>query len=95
MLNGDLFPSGTPFRDYSVSEMSRTTANPMIEAHYLKSWPAIVRLILGLWCGNRAVGVIVFADPPREIFVRYGGYTWELGFSHCDCSPAAPRGPCR
>lgn len=50
----------------------------MIRRHYLRRWPGVVTLTLGMRCGLDYVGVIVFALPPRETAQRYGGVTWEL-----------------
>lgn len=58
--------------------ISRRTADAMIRRHYLGRWPGVVVLSLGLFRDQKALGVIVFALPPRETSVRYGGVTWEL-----------------
>lgn len=50
----------------------------MIAAHYLHKWPAVVLLTLGLWLDYEPLGAMVFAGPPRETSIRYGGKTWEL-----------------
>lgn len=62
----------------TVSPLSRIDADRMIKQHYLGRWPGVCVCILGLFEGMRAVGVIVFALPPRETAKRYGGWTWEL-----------------
>ena len=50
----------------------------MVRRHYLKKWPGVEMLTLGLWRDCFLVGVMVFALPPRETMIRYGGETWEL-----------------
>lgn len=56
----------------------------MIQAHYLGKWPAVCTMLISLCRYNEAVryavpvGVAVFALPPRETSMRYGGKTWEL-----------------
>lgn len=61
-----------------VTEIGRQEADWMIRRHYLKRWPGVEMLTLGLWCDCFLVGVMVFALPPRETMIRYGGETWEL-----------------
>ncbi len=62
----------------SVRSVTRLEAHPMIAAHYLQKWPAIIPLSLGLFHGDVLRGVAVFGYPPRETFKRYGGLVWEL-----------------
>jgi hypothetical protein len=50
----------------------------MIRRHYIGKWPGVCVLILALERAGVAIGVIVFALPPRETSKRYGGETWEL-----------------
>jgi len=50
----------------------------MIAAHYIGRWPGVCVLTLAMRRGADALGVIVFAMPPRETSKRYGGVTWEL-----------------
>lgn len=52
--------------------------DPFIRLHYIGHWPGVVVLILGLRHNGRLRGGIVFALPPRETSIRYGGATWEL-----------------
>ncbi len=67
------------FSDYSVALASRAEAEPLVRAHYLKRWPGVCVLTLGMWRGPFLVGVIVFALPPRETMKRYRVSTaWEL-----------------
>lgn len=62
----------------TVTPIAKTDADAMIRSHYLGRWPGVCVLSLGLWREGRALGVIVFALPPRETSKRYGGVTWEL-----------------
>lgn len=67
------------FSEYSVGPASRSEAEPLVRSHYLKRWPGVCVLTLGMWRGPFIVGVIVFALPPRETMKRYGVITaWEL-----------------
>lgn len=50
----------------------------MIRRHYLGKWPGVVTLCLLMEHAGVPVGVVVYALPPRETSVRYGGATWEL-----------------
>lgn len=50
----------------------------MIQRHYIGRWPGVCMLVLALKRAGIAIGVIVFALPPRETMKRYGGETWEL-----------------
>jgi hypothetical protein len=61
-----------------VRVAARSEVEPMIRRHYLGRWPGVVVLILAMARDGMAVGVIVFALPPRETAKRYGGVTWEL-----------------
>ena len=61
-----------------VRPAERLQLEPMIQAHYLRSWPAVCVLRLGLFVHGEVVGCVVFALPPRETAKRYGGVTWEL-----------------
>ena len=68
----------------AVEPVGRHEVALMIEeGHYLKKWPAIPTLILGLRCYDTLLGVIVFAQPPLETNTRYGGPTWELARLWC------------
>ena len=67
------------FSEYSVGPASRSEADPLVLSHYLKRWPGVVVLTLGMWRGPFIVGVIVFALPPRETAKRYEvTVCWEL-----------------
>lgn len=60
----------------------------MIRRHYLGKWPGVCTLTLGLFVDQEPRGVIVFALPPRETALRYGGPTWELArLWVCDAMP--------
>ncbi len=61
-----------------VVKVKRYDVDHMIKTHYLKRWPGVCVLILGLEYNNHRVGVAVFALPPRETNKRYNGKTWEL-----------------
>lgn len=61
-----------------VREAARKDVETMIGSHYLGKWPGVCTLILAMIEGERPVGVVVFALPPRETAKRYGGETWEL-----------------
>ena len=51
----------------------------MVDRHYLKRFPGVCVLILGLRRASVLVGTIIFALPPRETQKRMGGgITWEL-----------------
>lgn len=62
----------------TVGPISRADADSMIKQHYLGRWPGVCVCLLALRRGGKALGVIVFALPPRETMKRYGGETWEL-----------------
>ncbi len=65
--------------DYTVRVASRSDVDRLVKSHYLKKWPGVCVRILGLFSGDEAIGVIVFALPPRQTFVRYGvKLAWEL-----------------
>lgn len=62
----------------NVREADRCEVDWMIRRHYLGKWPGVTVSTLGMFREANPVGVIVFALPPAETFVRYGGLTWEL-----------------
>lgn len=63
----------------TVQEADRREVDAMIrERHYLKRWPGVCVCTLSLRYDGYAVGVIVFALPPRETNKRYGMPSWEL-----------------
>lgn len=62
----------------SVAPCSVSEVSGFLEAHYLHKRPAVVRLCLIMTHGIWAAGCAVYAMPPRETSVRYGGETWEL-----------------
>ena len=49
-----------------------------VSAHYLRKRPAIIMLALKMSVMGQAVGMAIYAMPPREAAIRYGGTTWEL-----------------
>ena len=61
-----------------VEQAERCEVSSMIRRHYIGRWPGVCTLILALKRDSTAIGVIVFALPPRETMKRYGGLTWEL-----------------
>jgi hypothetical protein len=61
-----------------IRQIDRKQADGMIRQHYLKKWPGVCVLTLGLFFDDQPVGVMVFALPPRETRKRYGCETWEL-----------------
>jgi hypothetical protein len=76
-------PDGTVFdREWratcAIRQIDKSSANALIQKHYLKKWPGVNVLILGLERHAALLGVIVFSLPPRETNKRYGGETWEL-----------------
>jgi hypothetical protein len=50
----------------------------MVLSHYIGRWPGVCVLTLALKRVDAAIGVVVFALPPRETARRYGAVTWEL-----------------
>lgn len=62
----------------TVKQVERAEVETMIRKHYIGKWPGVCVLILALVRGEEALGVIVYALPPRETSKRYGGETWEL-----------------
>src|SRR3990167_10434049 len=62
----------------SIVRVERGLVDTMIKRHYIGKWPGVCVLTLALVRDRAAIGVIVFALPPRETSKRYGGETWEL-----------------
>ena len=62
----------------SIIRVGRGLVDTMIKRHYIGKWPGVCVLILAMVRDGAAIGVIVFALPPRETSKRYGGETWEL-----------------
>lgn len=62
----------------SVRKVQRSEVEAMIRKHYIGKWPGVCVLVLALMRGAEALGVVVYALPPRETSKRYGGETWEL-----------------
>ena len=65
-------------RTCELTHITQRQGDEAIRRHYLGKWPAVVVCKLGLWQGLHLGGIVVFALPPRETAVRYGGITWEL-----------------
>jgi hypothetical protein len=71
-----------------VRQVSRSDIDAMVMKHYLHAWPSIVPCCLRLEHNGQAVGMIVFAYPPKQTMKRYGGMTWELARLWVDdCMP--------
>jgi len=62
----------------SIKKCSIADIDAFINAHYLAKRPAIILLCLMAMRGNSPIGCTVYSAPPREIYKRYGGLTWEL-----------------
>lgn len=69
----ELWRAASEIKPCSISELDE-----FIQAHYLKKRPAVVVLAMQMLVRKVPVGAIVYALPPREADVRYGGKTWEL-----------------
>lgn len=64
---------------WEVSEVNKGRVSAMIRAsHYLHRMPAVVPCSLALTVEGWIRGALVWAVPPKETDVRYGGVTWEL-----------------
>lgn len=62
----------------TVRECSISEVGGFIDAHYLRSRPAVVVLVLKMEVRGVPVGMIVFSIPPIETEKTFGGKTWEL-----------------
>jgi hypothetical protein len=76
-------PSGPVFdrawRDQcSVVPCSVRDVAEFVRLHYLGKRPGVVTLAMMMLRDVFAVGMIVYALPPPETSVRYGGLTWEM-----------------
>jgi len=76
-------PSGAVFDSAwrarcSVVPCSVRDVDEFVRAHYLGKRPGVVVLALMMLQDWFAVGMIVYALPPRETAKRYGGVTWEM-----------------
>lgn len=60
-----------------VLPVSIRDVGTFVRAHYLHKRPGVVTLCLVV-INPIPVGVVIFAMPPKETSVRYGGLTWEL-----------------
>ena len=65
-------------RTSAINEVPRSEVDAMIRRHYLGKWPGVCRCVLAMVAKGEQVGVIVYAEPPRETNVRYGGRGFEL-----------------
>ncbi len=52
--------------------------NEFVRVHYLGKRPGVVVLAMMMLKDVFAVGMIVYALPPRETAIRYKGLTWEM-----------------
>jgi len=72
-----------------IRPIDRAVGGLMVERHYLRKWPGVTVLSLGLFSTDNAVGIIVYALPPRETCKRYGCNVWELARLWIDdCMPS-------
>ena len=76
-------PSGPVFdREWRarccVVPCSTRDVSEFIRTHYLGKRPGVVTLAMMMLDGPWAVGTIVYAMPPSETSIRYGGPTWEM-----------------
>lgn len=62
----------------AIRECGIAECDTFISRHYLASRPAVVMLCLMMMAKGHPCGVVVYAMPPTECFIRYGGVTWEL-----------------
>jgi hypothetical protein len=62
----------------TVKQVNRRKADAMIRAHYIGKWPTSIVLTMGLFRGNKLLGVITFSEVHRSIAERFGPETWEL-----------------
>lgn len=62
----------------SVVPCSVRDVDEFVSTHYLGKRPGVVVLALMMLQDWFAVGMILYALPPRETAKRYGGVTWEM-----------------
>lgn len=75
-----------PTLHFSAEWRARTSVRPceiaevdhLVKAHYLHRRPGVVTFCVVMETDGIAIGMVMFALPPRETSVRYGGLTWEL-----------------
>lgn len=61
-----------------VAPCSVSAVSEFIQRHYLRKRPAVVVACFMLMIDGMARGCAVYALPPKQTAVRYGGVTWEL-----------------
>lgn len=61
-----------------VVPCSVSDVDEFVRTHYLRKRPGVCVLALMMVQDWFAVGMIVYALPPRETAKRYGGVTWEM-----------------
>jgi hypothetical protein len=61
-----------------VIEGPRSAVQSMINSHYLGKWPGVVRCVLVMVAKGEPVGMCIYAEPPMQSNVRYGGKGFEL-----------------
>jgi hypothetical protein len=62
----------------TVREARHDELGWMVREHYLGCWPAIVAAKFVAVAGGIKCGAVIYAHPPKETLVRYGGNTLEL-----------------
>ena len=61
-----------------VASCSIAAVSEFMQRHYLHKRPAVVVACFMLLVDGMARGCAVYALPPKQTSVRYGGLTWEL-----------------
>lgn len=61
-----------------VAPCSVSSVSEFMQRHYLRKRPAVVVACFMLLIDGMARGCAVYALPPKQTAVRYGGMTWEL-----------------
>ena len=62
----------------AVIPCSTRDVSEFMRLHYLGTRPGVVTLAMMMLKDVWAVGMIVYAMPPPETSIRYGGPTWEM-----------------
>jgi len=62
----------------TVKQVNRRKADSMVKSHYLGMWPQQVSLTLGLYRGEKLLGIITFSEIKKAMQDRFGQQTWEL-----------------
>jgi len=61
-----------------VIEGPRSVVQSMVCTHYLGKWPGVVRCVLVMVAKGEPVGMCIYAEPPSQSNVRFGGQGFEL-----------------